>query len=97
MECREDIERRQTALAGCEGFGVYGPSARIGTVEKVRVERTSRMPVLLSVRAGLLGSWLVHVPVDQVADVLPEERRVLLRPGGLLAGPRSAAVDTRAA
>jgi hypothetical protein len=61
------------SLAACEGFGVYGPSARI------------------------VGSWLVHVPVDEVADVVPDERRILLRPGGLLAGPRRAEADTRAA
>ncbi|HEY7561630.1 MAG TPA: hypothetical protein VH650_05595 [Gaiellaceae bacterium] len=95
MDARDDID--QQALARSEGFGVYGISARVGIVEKVRLERASGRPVLLSVRAGLLGSWLVHVPVDQVADVVPEERRVVLRPGGLLAGPRSAAVDTRAA
>jgi hypothetical protein len=95
METREDIDPQ--ALARCEGFGVYGLTARIGIVERVRLERTSGRPMLLSVRAGLLGSWLVHVPVDQVANVVPEERRVLLRPGGLLSGPRSAAVDTRAA
>jgi hypothetical protein len=95
MDARDDID--QQALARSEGFGVYVISARVGIVEKVRLERASGRPVLLSVRAGLLGSWLVHVPVDQVADVVPEERRVVLRPGGLLAGPRSAAVDTRAA
>jgi hypothetical protein len=95
METREDIDLQ--ALARCEGFGVYGLSARIGIVEKVRLERASGRPVLLSVRAGLLGSWLVHIPVDEVADVVPEERQVLLRPGGLLSGPRSGAVDTRAA
>jgi hypothetical protein len=95
MDARDDID--QQALARSEGFGVYGISARVGIVEKVRLERASGRPVLLSVRAGLLGRWLVHVPVDQVADVVPEERRVVLRPGGLLSGPRSAAVDTRAA
>jgi hypothetical protein len=92
-----DIGQLREALAGCEGFGVYGSTARIGTVERIRVERGSGRPVLLSVRAGLLGSWLVHVPVDEVADVLPHERRILLRPGGLLAGPRRAEADTRAA
>jgi hypothetical protein len=97
MDDREDIERHRSALVACEGFGVYGPSARIGTVERIRIERASGRPVLLSVRAGLLGSWLVHVPVDEVADVVPDEQRILLRPGGLLAGPRRAEADTRAA
>jgi hypothetical protein len=54
------------ALASCEGYGVYGPSTRIGVVEEVRRGRRDGRPKLLLVRAGLLGSWLVHVPVDQV-------------------------------
>ena len=75
-------------LARCRGFGVYGPSARIGVVEDVRLDRESGRPALLSVRAGLLGSWLVHVPVDEVDEVSIDERRIVLRSSGLLAGPR---------
>jgi hypothetical protein len=75
-------------LAACHGFGVFGPSARIGVVEDVRVDASSGRPTLLSVRAGLLGSWLVHVPVDQVDEVSLTDRRIVLRSGGLLAGPR---------
>lgn len=71
----------------CEGFGVYGPYARIGTVEEVRLGGGGS-PVSLLVRAGLAGSWLLHVPVDQVEEVSPLEERVVLRAGGLLAGPR---------
>jgi hypothetical protein len=40
------------------------------------------------VRAGLLGSWLVHVPVDQIDAMDVAARTLELRPGGLLAGPR---------
>jgi hypothetical protein len=46
-------------------------------------------PGLLLVRAGLLGSWLVHVPVDQVDDVEVGERGIRLGAGGLPAGPRT--------
>src|SRR5262245_32039141 len=74
-------------LGDCRGFGVYGPSARIGVVEDVRLGESGR-PALLSVRAGLLGSWLVHVPVGEVDEVSVPERRIVLRSGGLLAGPR---------
>ncbi len=84
-------ERRSTAepaLAVCHGFGVFGPSAQIGVVEDVRFDAESGRPTLLSVRAGLVGSWLVHVPVDQVDEVSPTDRRIVLRSGGLLAGPR---------
>ena len=72
----------------CHGFGVFGPSAQIGVVEDVRLDSTSGRPTLLTVRAGLLGSWLVHVPVDQVEQVSLTDRRLVLRSGGLLAGPR---------
>ena len=88
----ETIEKTRTirhVLADCRGFGVYGPNTRIGEVEEIRCSGRDGSPRLLLVRAGLLGSWLVHVPVDQVDDVDVGERRIRLRPGGLLAGPRT--------
>ncbi len=87
----ETIERERVkpeALVSCTGYGVYGPKARIGVVEDIRRGRHDGLPKLLLVRAGLLGSWLVHVPVDQVEAVSHDERRIDLRSGGLLAGPR---------
>jgi hypothetical protein len=75
-------------LADCRGFGVFGPSAQIGVVEDVQLDHESGRPALLSVRAGLLGDWLVHVPVDEVEEVSRARRRVVLRSGGLLSGPR---------
>jgi hypothetical protein len=87
----ETMERQRVTpeeLASCEGYGVYGPRARIGVVEEIRHGRRDGRPKLLLVRAGLLGSWLVHVPVDQVQAVDRGERRIDLRSGGLLAGPR---------
>jgi hypothetical protein len=76
-------------LADCRGFGVFGPSAQIGVVEDVQLDDESGRPALLSVRAGLLGDWLVHVPVDEVEEVSRAQRRIVLRSGGLLSGPRS--------
>ena len=61
-------------------------SASSRTSAAARHERPARSSC--SVRAGLLGSWLVHVPVDQVEAVSHDERRIDLRSGGLLAGPR---------
>jgi hypothetical protein len=78
METNEKTQSRHAGLTYCEGFGVYGP-AETGA------------PVLLVVRAGLLGTWLVHVPVDQVQEVSVLERKMSLRSGGLLSGPRQAA------
>lgn len=91
METKEKRDGRRAGLACCEGFGVYGPAARIGVVESIRVDADTGEPKLLVVRAGLLGNWLVHVPVDQVQEVSLLERRIALRSGGLLAGPRQAA------
>jgi hypothetical protein len=91
METKEKRDGRRAGLACCEGFGVYGPAARIGVVESVRFDVETGEPRLLAVRAGLLGTWLVHVPVDQVQEVSLLERRIALRSGGLLAGPRQAA------
>ena len=91
METNERTQSRHAGLAYCEGFGVYGPAARIGVVESIRFDAQTGAPVLLGVRAGLLGTWLVHVPVDQVQEVSMLERRISLRSGGLLSGPRQAA------
>ncbi len=88
MGRHEDNQGPEQLLADCRGFGVFGPSAQIGVVEDVRIDRESGHPALLSVRAGLLGSWLVHVPVAEVDEVSVGERRIVLRSGGLLAGPR---------
>jgi len=89
METMEKAQTAGEALARCTGYGVYGTTARIGVVEEVRLDGLGH-PKLLLVRAGLLGSWLVHVPADQVDEVDGDERRIVLRSGGLLAGPRRA-------
>jgi hypothetical protein len=89
METMETTQVMPEALEGCEGFGVYGPTARIGAVEAIWRDRRNGRPRFLLVRAGLLGSWLVHVPVDQIDAVDAEERRIALCPGGLLSGPRN--------
>jgi hypothetical protein len=87
METKGKRDGRRAGLACCEGCGVYGPDRR---VESVRFDQETGAPNLLVVRAGLLGNWLVHVPVDQVQEVSLLERRIVLRSGGLLSGPRQA-------
>jgi hypothetical protein len=71
-------------LSRCEGFAVHTQLARVGTVEAVRIEPGADRPASLTVRAGLVGTWLLEVPLDQVAEVVPRERRIVLRPGGLV-------------
>ena len=45
-------------------------------------------PDVLAVRAGLLGRLLLIVPVEQVAEIVPRERRIVLR-----ASPRPTAIE----
>ena len=70
---REDLLRR------CEGFRVESPSGRIGHVRSIRFDPTGE-PDALEVRAGLLGRRTLLIPVDDVEEILPEER--LVRLGG---------------
>lgn len=81
------MDHMSSVLERCEGFAVHTPAARVGTVEEVRAAEGAG-PAALAVRAGLLGSWRLIVPVDQVAEVSARERKIVLRPGALLAGPR---------
>ncbi len=71
-------------LTRCEGFAVHTQLARVGTVEAVTIRPGGERPSSLTVRAGLVGSWLLEVPLDQIAEVMPRERRIILRPGGLV-------------
>jgi hypothetical protein len=81
---RKGVLIAENLLAGCEGFAVHTALARVGTVEDVRLEPDGR-PSAIGVRTGLRGGWRLLVSVDQVAEISLEERRILLRPGGLLA------------
>lgn len=82
-------EPQAPLLAACEGFDVHTSSLRVGTVEEVCISEERTAPPLLAVRAGLLGSWRVLVPADEIEAVDLHARRVVLRSGALLAGPRT--------
>jgi hypothetical protein len=83
-------------LTRCEGFAVHTQLAQVGTVEAVRVEPGEDRPTSLTVRAGLVGTWLLEIPLDQVAEVVPRERRIVLHPGGLVERVRRAEAGSRA-
>jgi hypothetical protein len=83
-------------LTRCEGFAVHTQLAQVGTVEAVRVEPGGDRPTSLTVRAGLVGTWLLEIPLDQVAEVVPRERRIVLRPGGLVERVRRGEAGSRA-
>ena len=86
----------KSILSRCEGFAVHTQLARVGTVEAVRVEAGQDRPASLTVRAGLVGNWLLEVPVDQISEVVLKERRIVLRPGGLVERVRREARGSRA-
>ncbi|HEU4450949.1 MAG TPA: hypothetical protein VFR63_13345 [Gaiellaceae bacterium] len=65
-------------LSTCEGFRVDLHDGRVGIVEEVRLSPASR-PEALAVRTGLFRTRLLLVPVDDVDEVVPRRKRVLLR------------------
>ena len=66
-------------LANCEGFHVDAPAGRLGPVLDVLVREGDDMPTSFLVSAGRFIPRLVLVPIDQVEDVRPREKRVVLR------------------
>lgn len=64
-------------LAPCEGFRVTSPEGRVGRLEDVFYE--GDRPRLLAVRTRRVGRRLDLYPVEEIAEVRFEERRVLLR------------------
>jgi hypothetical protein len=70
-----------------EGFRVDSPDGRVGFVSELRFGSSMERPDALGVRAGLFGRLLLTVPVEEVAEILPRERRMILR-----ASPRATAI-----
>jgi hypothetical protein len=66
-------------LCRCEGFRVDSPEGRFGLVEAVMFRVRPDEPDALIVRAGVLGRRLVIVPIEDVADIAPRRKRVILR------------------
>jgi hypothetical protein len=65
-------------LRRCEGFLVETPTRRIGRVAGIRYGEGSNEPEVLEVRAGFLGRTLLLVSVDDVAEIVATERRIVL-------------------
>ena len=68
-------------VARCQGFGVVAPEGKIGTVEEVRYGPSRRWdsPTELAIQAGREGKRLLIVPVADVAEIVPDDRLVVLR------------------
>jgi hypothetical protein len=65
-------------LARCEGFEVYAGRTRLGVVESLRFERHTDRPDSVVVRSGLLRLRRTVVAVDDVVEILPRRKRLLL-------------------
>ena len=71
-----------------EGFRVDSPDGRVEFVSELRFGTSMARPDALAVRACLFGRLLLIVPVEQVLEVVPQERRIVLR-----VSPRPTAVE----
>jgi hypothetical protein len=81
---RDSAYGREYWLHRCEGFRVESNKREIGTVHGLRF-KGSLEPDLLEVRTGLFGRRVLLIPVEQVAELLPKERRIVLRASPLIA------------
>ena len=65
-------------LCRCAGFAVEDGERRVGHVQDVLFESRLDRPDVLIVRTGGLHRTRLHIHVDDVATVVPGERRVVL-------------------
>jgi hypothetical protein len=65
-------------LRRCTGYSVYSRDGRVGVVDEV-VEVDGR-PAFLTVRSGLFRSSAQTVDAAHVAEVVPGQMRVVVRP-----------------
>jgi hypothetical protein len=69
---------REYWLRRCEGFLVETATRRIGRVAGIRYGRSQDEPEALAVRAGRVGRRLLLISVNEVEQVLPDERRIVV-------------------
>ena len=86
---RQSSFGRDYWLRRCDGFRVEAPGGRIGYVNGIRFG-SSADPEVLEVGAGLLGRRRLLIAVSEVAQILPEERRLILRRSPRLLGSERA-------
>ena len=64
--------------ARCDGFIVATPTKRLGRVAGVRFSPSTNEPELLEVKTGLLGRTLILLSVEDVTEIDPEQKRVIV-------------------
>jgi hypothetical protein len=77
---RDSAYGRDYWLHRCEGFRVKSAGREIGTVHSLRF-KGSIEPDLLEVRTGLFGRRVSLIPVEQVEEIVPKRKLVILRSG----------------
>jgi hypothetical protein len=75
---RDSAYGRDYWLHRCEGFRVEAAGREIGRVHGLRFNGSIE-PDLLEVRTGLFGRRVLLIAVEQVEELLPREKRVVLR------------------
>ena len=83
---RDSAYGRDYWLHRCEGFRVEAAGREIGTVHGLRFNGSIE-PDLLEVRTGLFGRRVLLIPVEQVKELLPKKRRIVLRASPRIAEP----------
>jgi hypothetical protein len=65
-------------LRRCDGFLVETPTRRLGRVAGIRYSVVTNEPEVIEVRAGLFGRTVLLISVDDITELLPKERLVML-------------------
>jgi hypothetical protein len=76
--------RAPRRLGRCAGFQVDSPDGRVGVVEYVGRARPGA--VVLVVRTGLFKRKPLSIPIDDVIEVVPARRRVVVRTSSRMPG-----------
>lgn len=66
-------------LGRCTGYRVETATGKLGTVESLRFDSRHDRPDFLVVRTRAFRPRYLAVPVDDVVEIVPGERRVLVR------------------
>jgi hypothetical protein len=64
-------------LTGCEGYCVDYPGGHLGFVEVVLHDEDGE-PKAIAALGGLFGTRIAIVPVDEIAEIDPDRRRITL-------------------
>jgi hypothetical protein len=80
VDFRSPVVQSAYSLTRCEGFRVDSATGRpVGFVEGIRFVSRIDEPDLLEVRGGRLGRELLLIPIEAVAEVSPDEGRIVIR------------------